>query len=193
MYRTIIATAALATLLQVTPAVAQGPWGIELRGTGAIARQDQDRETAQGGFGLGATVDYFFMPHVAVYGAWDLTHFGAHENLGTNRDLEETGYALGLRFQHPIRGSATTAGWLRAGALYNHMELENDEGDVIGDSGHELGWEAGAGLALSLENGWTVNPGLRYRSLSRDMEVAGVSVPVDLEYVALEIGFARRF
>jgi opacity protein-like surface antigen len=193
MYRTIIATATLATLLQLSPAAAQGPWGIQLRGNGAIATQDQDRETTQEGFGFGATIDYFFMPHVAAYAAWDLTHFAAHEMLGANRDLEETGYALGLRYQHPIRALGRTDGWVRAGAMYNHMELENDEGDVISDSGHDLGWEAGAGLAFGLNNGWSVNPGFRYRSLSRDLDVAGASVPVELQYVAFEIGVARRF
>ncbi len=193
MYKTIIATAALATLLQLSPAAAQGPFGIQLRGNGAIATQDQDRETTQNGYGFGATVDYFFMPNVAAYAAWDLTHFSAHETLGANRDLEETGYALGLRYEIPIRALSRTAGWVRAGAMYNHIELENDEGDVIADSGHELGWEAGAGLAFSLNNGWTVNPGVRYRSLTRDLDIAGTTVPVELEYVAFEIGLARRF
>lgn len=193
MYKTIFAITALATLLQLSPADAQSPWALEFRGSAAVGTQDQDSETAKWGYGFGATIQYDIMPHFAVYTGWDLTHFEADETLGVDRELEETGYVLGLRFEHPIGDWTRTSGWIRAGAMYNHLELEDAEGDVIGTSDHDLGWEAGAGLAYAFGNGWSLTPGLRFRTLSRDLEVGTTTMPVELRYMAFEIGLSRAF
>ena len=70
------------------------------------------------------------------------------------------------------------------------IEIENQEGDLIADSGHGLGWEVGAGVAIGVGEKGSLTPGPRYRSLSRDLEFDGVEVPVDLRYVTAELGFA---
>ncbi len=100
---------------------------------------------------------------------------------------------FGLRFEHPFRAGSPTAGWIRAGGTYNHLELENSDGDLVEDSGHGLGWELGAGLTLPLSRSWVVTPGIRYRRLNRDLTLESRTVPVELEYLAFEFGFGRRF
>jgi hypothetical protein len=39
---------------------------------------------------------------------------------------------------------------LKGGATYNHIETENSEGEIIDDSGHGFGWQAGTGLSLAI-------------------------------------------
>lgn len=194
MTRIIIAFTALAILIQVSPADAQDRWAVELRANGAIATQDVERDEHQSGFGIEGTVRYRFLPHLAAYAGWDWTRFSAADALGgSDMHLEETGYAFGLRFEHPFREGSGTAGWLRAGGTYNHLELEDKVGDIGADSGHGLGWEFGAGLAFDVGGRWSLTPGLRYRSISRDLEIGSVTTTVDLQYIAFEFGVARRF
>ncbi|MHB1327230.1 MAG: outer membrane beta-barrel protein, partial [Gemmatimonadales bacterium] len=112
---------------------------------------------------------------------------------GTDIDVEETGYVLGLRFEHPLAGAGSPALVLRGGATFVHIEMENTDGDLVADSGHGLGWEAGAGLSLPLGRRWRVVPLVRYRSLTRDIDVGSVTTPASLRYVGLDVGFHWSF
>jgi opacity protein-like surface antigen len=194
MYRTIMAVTALATLALAAPVDAQDRWGLEFRMSGAVATQDVDRATHQKGVGFEGTVRYRFLPHLSAYVGWDWTYFPAHESFaGPDADLEETGYAGGLRFEHPLRAGARTAYWVRIGATYNHLELEDADGELVANTAHGLGWEAGVGLALQVSERWSLTPGFRYRSLSRDLELATATMPVELQYVEFGLGMARTF
>lgn len=196
MIRTVIAASALTlvTVFQATPAAAQQRWSVELRGSGQVSTQDAARENHENGYGLEASVQYRVLEHVSAYAGWAYTHFAALEAIaGPDMDLEETGYVLGLRFEHPIRDGAPTRYWVRTGATYDHLELENADGDIVEDSGHGLGWEVGAGLAFPIRDRWSVTPGIRYRSLSRDLDIGAATTTVDLEYVGFEIGIRRAF
>jgi opacity protein-like surface antigen len=189
-----IAALSLATLVQAAPAVAQNRWGVELRGMGAISTQDAAQDTHENGAGAEANVQYRFLPHLAVYGGWSYTQFPALESLGgPDMDLEETGYLFGLRFEHPLREGSRLNGWVRTGATITHLELDDPEEGIVDDTGHGLGWEVGAGLALPFGGNWSVTPGVRYHALSRDLEIDGTTTEVDLKYVAFEVGISRRF
>ncbi len=189
-----LATLSVATALVATPVHAQGRWELEVRGHSAIATQDGTRDHHEYGLGFEGVVNYRFLPHMAVYAGWNWTHFAAIDAIaGPNMDLEETGYVAGLRFEHPFRTEGGPAGWLRAGATYNHLEFENADGELVSDSGHGLGWEAAGGVALPVARGWSVKPGLRYRAISRDLNLPSGTTTVDLQHLSLEVGFARRF
>ena len=66
-------------------------------------------------------------------------------------------------------------------------------GDIISDTGHGVGWEAGGGLTIPVGNRLMLTPGVRYRALARDLELGGITTPVDLQYVTVALGLAYRF
>ena len=196
MKKTIIATSALilAGFGLSAPASGQSNFGLELRGNGAISTQDTEREYSENGFGFEANLQYQFHPNLSAYAGWDWARFSALNSIaGSDMDLEQTGYVLGVRFQRPFTETSPTAWWVRFGGIYDHLELENADGDVIDDSGHGLGVEGGAGVTVPFAGRWSLTPGIRYRKLSRDLEVEGVEVPVKMESLAFELGIAVRF
>lgn len=167
---------------------------LDLRG--AIAWPTVDFVDAElgTGAGFGATVALQLQPHLHAYGGWDWMRFSADDAFaGPEPDFEETGYTFGLRFEHPLGAASRTMYRLEAGGTYKHFEFEDNAGNITVDSGHGLGYEAGVGLLLPLGGSWRLAPTLRYRALSRDFTVGSVTTNGDLKYVALEVGFSRRF
>lgn len=103
------------------------------------------------GLGIGAHVSVRVLPHLAAYVGWNVHGFRAETSFaGPDVDVEETGYAFGVRFEHPMGGTTSPALMLNAGGTYDHIELENASGDLVADSGHGMGWEAGTGVVFSL-------------------------------------------
>ena len=193
MYRTPFPLVALILVAVPSPDDAQNRLRFELRGGVAIPTAKLGDASLGTGFGFEGTVGARIQPHVSVYAGWDWHRFIADGSFaGANNDFEETGYALGLLFQHPV-GSGPLALQLRAGGTYNHVEIENSAGDLVTGSGHGLGWEAGAGLAFRLGDRWQVAPLVRFRSLSRDFTVGAVTTPASLRYLAIDVGFSRTF
>jgi long-subunit fatty acid transport protein len=183
----------LVILFASYPVEAQDRWSLEIRSGAAFATQDLGDADLGVGFGFEGTVAYRFMPHLAAYAGWDWCHFSADQSFaGADVDVEETGYAFGLQFVHPL-GASSLAYFIRAGGILNHIEIENDGRDIVADSKQGLGWEVGAGVVLSLGDCWRLAPGVRYRSLSRDIEIGVASTPVDLTYLAVEVGLSRSF
>jgi opacity protein-like surface antigen len=192
--RDIITLAALGLALATSSAAAQERLAVELRGGADIPTQEISGEELGTGFGFDATLRYRFMPHLAAYAGWDWIRFSPDASFaGADMDIEETGYVFGLRFEHPITGDSGLAGWIRGGGTYDHLELENADGDIIADSGHGLGWEAAAGLAIPVTPRLSVTPGVRYRALDRDVEIGAATTEVELRYIAVELGFALGF
>lgn len=111
---------------------------------------------------------------------------------GSNVDFVEIGYLFGLQFIHPI-GASNISYLLKAGGTYNHIETENTAGTIINDTGHGLGWQAGAGLAIPLGSRLQLIPEVRYRSLSRDMKTDNLTTPVNLDYISAGVGLSFSF
>ena len=192
MRRVAEITAALALLTVAGVAGAQSRWSIEASGGAAFTTQKLGDADLGTGVGLELIGRYRFMPHLAVYAGWDWHHFPSDDPLaGGDTDVEDTGYTFGMRFEHPFVAKASY--WLRVGGTAKHIELENEEGDIISDTGHGLGWDAGAGVTIPISDRLMLTPGVRYRALSRDLEVGSVTSPVDLKYVNVGLGLAYRF
>lgn len=167
---------------------------LDLRGAVAAPTSELGGTDLGTGAGFGGTVAWQLQPHLHLYGGWDWMRFAADNWFaGPEPDFEETGYTFGLRFEHPLRTTSRTLYRLEAGGTYKHIEVEDANGDVIEDTGHGLGYELGAGLLMPLGETWKLAPTLRYRALSRDFTVGATTTAGDLRYVALEIGFSRRF
>lgn len=184
----------LLVLLCSGPATAQGPWSVQLSIDGASATQDLAEGADLGmGLGLEAMVAYGIVPHLEAYASWDWHHFPAERAFDFDDvSVEETGYAAGFRFRFPM-GSSGISYLFRAGGTFNHIEVESDEGDIIGDTDHGLGWELGAGLIVPLGDNWRLTPGARYRALSRGIDFEDESIDAELTYVVLEVGFTYVF
>ncbi len=183
----------LVLFLATETTYAQSPLSWEIRAGADFATQDLGDADLNTGFGFEGTLAYRFMPHLSAYAGWGWHRFSADDSFaGSSTDFEETGYTFGLQFLHPI-GASQTEFFIRGGGIYNHIEVENDAGDITADSGHGLGWQAGTGLAFHLGNKWKLMPGVRYRSLSRDIEIGNITSDIDLTYFELGAGISRSF
>lgn len=186
---TMLVLLSLSSFAQVT----EKRFGFELNSGLSWATKNLDDANLNPGFGFEGSFHYRFMPHLGVYAGWGLNSFKAEESFaGSDVRFEETGYVFGLNFKHPI-GTSKLAYYVRAGALYNHIETENAEGDVINDSKHGFGYQLAGGIDIDLGKNWSLTPGLKFNSLSRDTEFEGTSKQLDYQYISARIGIARKF
>lgn len=145
------------------------------------------------GAGIEGTVHYRFMPHTGIYAGWGWNkHSSDHSFAGNNADFEETGYLVGFQFKHPI-GIETLSYYLRAAGLYNHIEIENAEGNIIHDTGHGLGWQLAAGMQVPIGGKWSLTPGVKFSALSRKLNSGSVIEKLNLNDLTLRIGIAKGF
>jgi opacity protein-like surface antigen len=177
-------------------------FSLEVTGDGAFPVSTFRGADLKTGFGLGASVRARVQEHLLAYAGWEWHTFRT-DNLiaSTKNDVDETGYTFGLRFEHPLRndaiaGRGRTSGpgyWIRGGGLYNHVEIENEAGSIIGDTKHGLGWELGGGLTLPLSQRFALTPGVRYRSLSRDLTLGSGTRSATLSQVNAMVGLTIAF
>lgn len=171
---------------------AQSPFTLQMRGGAAFPTADLGESALNTGAGFEFGLEYRLQPHLGVYLGWDWHRFTTDEAFaGSDFDVEDTGYAFGAQFTHPLMTSIGY--WARFGGIYNHIELEDDRGDIAADSGHELGWEVGGGLNIPLGERFALTPGVRYRTFSTTLDVNDATVPVDLSWVAAEVGVRWSF
>jgi len=168
-------------------------FGFEFNGGGSIATKEIDNAGLKPGFGFEAAFHYRFMPHLGVYAGWGWNRFGAETSFaGNDVCFEESGYVFGLNFKHPI-STSKLAYYVRAGALYNHIETENAEGGFVNDSKHGFGYQLAGGIDINLGKNWSLTPGLKFNSLSRDTEFEGETKSLDYQYISARIGIVKRF
>lgn len=145
------------------------------------------------GIGFEASILYRLQPGVSAYFGWGWDRFESDGGLtGQTEDIEETGYNFGLQLMGPL-GNRNLDYFLRLGGIFNHIELEDNDGDIVADSDHGLGWQVGAGLVFSMGDSWRLTPGVRFQTLSRDLAVNEVRRDVELEYLEFGIGLSRSF
>jgi len=148
---------------------AQDRWSVEVRPQLAVPTETLGDADLNTGYGFQIAVNYRFMEHLGVYAGWGYNHFNTDEPsfAGSEEvDFEETGYTFGLQFIHPFGGSKNVSYLMRAGAIYNHLEIENKD-EITADSGHEFGWEIGAGVQFTLGEKWQLRPQIGYRMLQK--------------------------
>jgi hypothetical protein len=168
-------------------------FGLEFNTGVSLATKKIDNASLNTGFGFEGVLHYRIMPHLGLYGGWGWNRFGA-ENTSAGNEIcfEETGYVFGLNFKHPV-GSSKLSYYVRAGGLYNHIETENPDGDIINDTRHGLGFQLAGGVSINLGSDWSFNPGLKFNSLTRNIKAEGISKQIDYQYISARIGFEKRF
>jgi len=175
-----------------SPQSQRSRWSLEVSGDATFPTRAVAGANLQTGGGFGANVRYRLQPHLAAYAGWEWHMQQTDELLaGQTLDLNDNGYTLGLRFEHPLL--ANTAGWLRGGALINHIEVENEKGRNVDDTGHGLGWEGALGLTFPLTPRVGLMPSVRYRTLSRDITIDNLTRSATLSYVTAGLGLAIAF
>jgi hypothetical protein len=190
--RAAVVTAAFILLATPLTAGAQPRWTLEFLPGVGVPTQRLAEADLRTGRGLEGTVGYRVLPHLSVYGGWSWHRFTSREwFVGPDIDIYETGYAFGLRFEHPTNVRRTSV-MVRLGGTYNHLELEDPTG-VSYDSGHGLGWEAGTGVVIWMTDHWRFTPTVRFRSTARELVLDGMVMPAPLRYVAVGFGISRVF
>jgi len=193
MKKLLLTIAALTLLVFFNQSYAQDKWSLEFRPGIDYATKDIADADLELGFGAELTIAYRFMPHLEAYAGWSYNNFAVDQSFaGPDASFEETGYTFGFQFIHPI-GESTLSYLVRVGGTYNHIEIENNDGDIIIDSGHGLGWQAEAGLVIPLSEKFSILPSVRYRSLNREIDINNVSTSVDLNYLSAGVGVTWSF
>jgi opacity protein-like surface antigen len=192
--KTNVITTLVLTILFTTQAMAQEKrFGFELSGGASFATAKLNGTSLNPGLGFEGIFHYQFMPHTGIYGGWGWNKFGADDSFaGSDVCFEETGYVLGVQYKHTF-GNSPVSYFLRAGGLYNHIEIENTEGDIIADSGHGLGWQLSGGVDVNLGKNWSLTPGVKFNALSRDIDLEGTTSNLDLRYLSVRVGILKRF
>lgn len=168
-------------------------FGFELSSGLSIATDKLSDAELKPGFGYEGIFHYRFIPHLGLYGGWGWNQFTSENSFaGKNVNFEETGYVFGLQFQDAIGNSAISY-YLRGGGLYNHIEIEDVDGELINDSGHGFGWQAAGGIDIKLGSNWSLTPGVKFNSLSRDTDYDSVVRKMKLDYFTLRIGILKSF
>jgi len=168
-------------------------FGFEVSGGASFATRDLGGTDLKFGFGGEGIFHYRFMPHAGVYAGWGYNTFTAENSFdGADTDYEETGYVFGLQYKHPI-GMSPVSYYVRAGGLYNHIEIENEAGDITDDTGHGFGWQVAGGVDVPLGRNWSLTPGLKFNSISGDITKESTTTELDLNYLQLRIGILKKF
>jgi len=186
----------LAALLIATSLNAQNQnprWGVELNGGVSFATSNLAEASLNTGGGFEFNFQYRVMEHTGLYAGWGWNKFSAdHSFAGENADFEETGYVFGLQFKHPL-GTTPLSYYARLGGLYNHIEVENNTGDIIHDTGHGFGFQLAAGVDIPLGKNWSLTPGVKFNSINRELKEVETVEHMNLNYVQLRVGIVKTF
>jgi len=167
-------------------------FGVELNGGVSFATRELGGLNLNTGVGFEGVFHYRFMPHLGAYAGWGWNKFSTDDTFeGSDVDVEETGYVLGLQFKHPIASSPLSY-YVRLGGLYNHLEFEEGD-DIIEDTGHGLGFQLAGGVEIELGSNWSINPGFKFNALSRDLDENGIKTEMNLNYINVRVGIIKRF
>lgn len=176
-----------------SPLFSQEKWYGEFRPVLKFPVSDEEIKT---GFGFNLAGGYNFTPHLGAYAGWGWTQFKSQKNIFNAQntyDVEETGYTFGLQFLHPFSNESRLSYFIRLGGIYNHIEVEDSGGNISADSGHGMGWEAGAGVEMGIGMSWYLKPQVGYSSLTRTIELGGISRDFDLNNLSLGVGLVKKF
>lgn len=171
----------------------QKRYGFELSSGLSVATSEPGGAEMNPGFGFEGIFHCRILKQTGLYGGWGWNRFGADASFaGSGVSFEETGYVIGLQHKQPV-GKSHLSIYLRAGMLYNHIEIENEDGDITHDTGHGPGFQFAAGIDYPLGKNWSITPGIKFNSLSNETTRESVTTEIDHNYLSFRIGILKRF
>jgi opacity protein-like surface antigen len=193
MKNTLSIMLSIVFLISIKNLQAQDEFSFEFRLNGSNVTSDITDADMDLGYGFEGTLAYRFLPHLAAYAGWGWNQFPTDNFIPeVKTDFEETGYTFGLQFIHPFTDINLNY-IIRAGGIYNHIEIENEDGDITLDSGHGFGWQVGAGLLFQLNENLNLIPTIRFRSLLTDADLNSNNIELDLNYLSVGVGLSYIF
>jgi len=171
-------------------------FGFEINAGPSVALGKLGDHSLNTGKGIEGIVSFMPIKHFGVFAGWGWNLFK-----DGRYDFEDNGYMLGLQFKDNFNESKFSY-YLRAGGVYNHIEVEdattNEAGAFHSDSGHGLGIHASGGVQYDLGKGWGINSNLKFQHLKKDVELPDHTgecrtTSANLNYLALKIGIVKYF
>ena len=184
---------AIAFLLISFSVKAQEKWSVEFRPGLNFPTSDLGNIDTKTGFGYEVTGAYKLMPHLSVYAGWGWNQFNGEDIFSKEKfTFDESGYTFGFQVIRPI-GTSRFSYVGSAGAIYNHIRLENNAEGITIDTGYGFGWQVALGIDYEFAPNLSFRPMLRYRSLARNVEIDSLSTDLKLKYISFGIGLAWDF
>lgn len=183
-YISLVLITMLLLLLAISPARGQSGVSFTIRGGVNYPCHGQNDLNLHNGYGFEGIVGYRVLPQFTLNAGWGYNTFEVESTMGSSEmDFVANGYSLGLQFDQPIASSRFSV-LIGGGGIYHHLEVENDAGDVLGDSGHGLGYQVDLGLGIRVGSKLMFTPGIKYRSIERDFDLGEENMRIDLNYLS---------
>lgn len=145
------------------------------------------------GAGAEALFHYRVTKHFGLYGGWGYNAFRNDYEPARHRcDFEETGYIIGIQYKRQLEFSNVSV-FVRGAFQYKHIEIEDPTGELLFDTTHGPGWQAGFGLDLPFSEKWSILPEMKFNVLPGRENLAAVELIPDRDYFSLRIGILKRF
>lgn len=168
-------------------------FGFELNSGASFPVKEINGTSLKTGFGFEGLLHYRVLSHWGVYAGWGWNKLSADQSfVGEDVCFEETGYVFGIQFMHPI-GDRPISYYLRGAGLYNHIEIENSEGNITHDTGHGFGFQLAGGISFDLGRNWSLTPGVKFNALNRTSDFEGESKSLDYQYISARVGIVKKF
>jgi len=187
--------AVLLAVLPVTLTAQDGTkrGGFEINGGMSLSTRFPGDVMTNIGGGAEALFHFRVTRHLGLYGGWGYNAFTSDYQPANHRcDFEETGYIIGLQYKRPMEGSNVLV-FVRGAYQYKHIEIEDPSGELLFDTTHGPGWQAGFGLDLPVSENWSVVPELKFSVLPEKETNATVEPIPDRNYFSVRIGLLKRF
>lgn len=147
---------------------------------------------AESGPMVGAALVVHFTSRLALVGGYSLGWFGCPRcaQQGLEQTVMDQGADIALHLESPAwRGMIP---WARAGGLLHHITFAGAGGELSSD--FAPGYQAGAGVRLSLPGALQLTPGFHYRGFPAELDLGGLGgESVDVSHVLFDVGLSYRF
>lgn len=172
---------------------AQERLGVEVRVNASFPTTDIGDASLNVGPGSEVIVDYQLVSNLGVFIGRGWNRFSADATATVGKmDYDETGYIFGVQYNRQL-GEGPLGLYLRAGGIYNQVDINNEDGDSAFTTDNGLGCRIGVGLNINLGGGWQINPGVKYQALNSDYEMESNPFSANYNYFAVGVGVAKRF